>query len=486
MENAARRRLDAVLFAASAAAFVVLRIPLYTQPGLQLGWNSDSALFGIIAREMVRESKVLWFFPGQDYLGTLTSMFAVAVGLLMNDVGPLALRLAVAFELILGLFFFWDALRRTWGRGAAHLVVFWLVAGPSWFFKLSYAPNAEQMFLVGAAITWFVASRRFETLWQWAILGILGGLGWWAHRGAVLVLPAAVMTVVWFDGWRGWRRVTNAALAFGAGIALGCLPLLAGRLQIDQPLYRPVTAVWSLDRAAQRLVETLMNDFWTFLGAREHRFGVLLAVVMVSLAAAGASRLRRERNSVFLIISLATSLGFWIFSTNAYSGATRYLALALPIVLGLAARGVVLLWSWTPAARVVAVAAVLLVAVSYYGGRILETNRIAAGKGEQHEQWPGGFDPRPALRQLRDGDYRACYADFWIAYKLEWLSGVPFIPYRSVDRTQMRSIRLAALPGPKCRVGMDGTVSRLSAPEEAALRAETVAHHLRRARSESR
>ena len=98
--------------AAILAAFAAIRLPLYTQPGLILGWNSDAALFGMMGRAM-REG---WDFPlyfwGQFYMGTVTSMLAAAAGFVLGEVGPLALRIAAAFEVVVGSVLFWLGLLR--------------------------------------------------------------------------------------------------------------------------------------------------------------------------------------------------------------------------------------------------------------------------------------------------------------------------------------------------------------------------------------
>ena len=63
-------------------------------------------------------------------------------------------------------------------------------------------------------------------------------------------------------------------------------------------------------------------------------------------------------------------------------------------------------------------------------------------------------DPRPKARELIASEYHVCYADYWFAYKYEYLTNrkVLFIPYHSEDRTPKRSRRLADSPERKCLV----------------------------------
>lgn len=478
--------VDVSLLGLAVAGFLLLRLPLYTMPGVQLGWNSDSAIFGLIARQMLAEGTVIWFYWGQDYLGTLTSMAAAVAGLLLADgVGPLALRIAVAAELIVGLLFFWDALRRIWGRAAAHLTVWWLIAGPSYFFKLSYAPNAEQMFFVGAIIFWVVVRLRFRHAWHWTLLGLLTGIAWWAHRGAALLVPAAVATVCVFEpDWRRIARATTAVVAFAAGAGIGVLPIALGYARVDQPLYAPQLPAVTPAHVMARLAETVRYDLAAFVGADGGAGSALAALLLVAGVAIGLARFRPGRGEVFVAGSIASCFAFWIVSPIAYSGATRYLVLALPLVFGLAAQGMLLAWrSGGRGRRMGVIAAAAFVAISFQTGRWREMRAIAAGRGERHEHWPGAFDPRPTVTALRENGCDVAYADFWLAYKLEWLSGVPFIPYRSVDRTQTRSMRLASLPLRQCFVRIDGAVVLLNEREKATFRNETLAHWNRRSGS---
>ena len=105
-------RVEWASLLAVAVAFVAIRLPLYTRPGLILGWNSDAALFGMMARAM----RAGWDFPlyfwGQFYLGTLTSMLTALLG----EPSPLTLRIAASLEVAAAIFFFWLALRRIFGR----------------------------------------------------------------------------------------------------------------------------------------------------------------------------------------------------------------------------------------------------------------------------------------------------------------------------------------------------------------------------------
>ncbi len=459
---------------AAAIVFIALRWPLYTMPGIQLGWHSDAALLGLMARA-IAEGNYPVFFWATDYLAPLTSVFALIGSMSTGAINPLALRIGAAIEIFGAIVFCQAALRRAVGRRAALFATFFICAGPAFLFKLSYAPlSAEQYFFLGSVAFYYVARTRFTRLHQWLMLGVMTGIGWWVHRGVIFVIAPSLLTIAIYDreAVRAWRDRFAAAFAFIGGIAIGAIPMAFGKVMIDQRLYLPVKADWSIANVLQRIVETIRFDLWELLGA-EHW---ILGITFIALLAFALRRVAMSRELFLTLSILATTFAFWIFSTDAYRGAVRYIVIALPILYALAARSIVSLWDARQ--RTLAIAALIVIALGLYIPRVQQTRAVVAARLEQHENWPGGFDPRPALHELQRGHYTVCYANVWVAHKLEWLSDptVRFIPYRSVNRQMVESLRLARTPGPKCFVDLEGHVRALSDAEENELRLEVVWH----------
>lgn len=92
MKSANRRDGTFAPFISILGAMLALRIPLYTSPGVRLGWNSDVAIYGLIARSMAHDHSLTFFFWAEDYLGTLTSFFTLAGAALVGEITPLAVR----------------------------------------------------------------------------------------------------------------------------------------------------------------------------------------------------------------------------------------------------------------------------------------------------------------------------------------------------------------------------------------------------------
>lgn len=468
--------------ALSAAAFLLVRLPLYADPGLRLGWHSDAALIGLMARALAEGDYPLLYWAC-DYVAPLTSVFAAALGTsILPNVGPLALRLGLAIEVIAALILFHAALRRSVGRRAALLATFWTSAGPAFYFKLTYAPlSAEGYFFLSALLLWYVTRTRFVRLHQWLIFGLLTGAGFWIHRGVLFVVVPALLVILWYDR-EFWPRfdLGIAAAVFAAGVFFGYVPAIVGRYHLDQRLYIPVKPGWRLSRVPSRVVETVTQDFWTLIGADTTPWKWLIGAAMVVLLGCAVVRAIRHfeprRETVLAVGVVAVSLAFWMFSTQAYLGALRYIVIAVPILYAFAAREVVAFWDGHR--RVLSAAVAVTIAVALFIPRRQEVAEIVAGRSERFEHWPGDFDPRPALQRIAEDGYVVCYADVWVAHKFEWLSesGVRFIPHRSVNRRMVESLRLAALPGRKCFVDLEGNVRDLSPQEQAALRLETLWH----------
>jgi hypothetical protein len=393
------------------------------------------------------------FFWGQRYLGTVTAMLAALIGW-GRHVGPLELRAAAALEVAGGLVFFWLGLRQAVGRRPAMVTALWLAAGPPFLFHFTIAPLGGQLFLAGGALFWCATRPRIN----WFVFGVLSGVGWWMHQGVVFVLLPALAVILVRE-----RRIR--LLPFASGFLLGHIPAILGYLRpADQRLYAPIVPSWTLTAIGHRIADTLEHDWWALLAGEQH----LLTGIAITIAfLIGLRNLTLRRATLIAAGVIITSLAFWMFSTFAFRGAVRYIVVAVPPIYAFAAGG---LLRFRPA---ISIAAIALIAASLAWPRVTYVREVVAGRGEQYEHWPGAFDPRPVLREIQQ--YEICYGDFWVAYKLQFLSDpeVKFIPYRSVNRTMSESWRLARTPGPKCYVTLDGAVRRLSPAEEIAFRNDT-------------
>jgi hypothetical protein len=446
---------------ALAAIFVAIRLPLYTNPGLLLGWNSDAALLGLMARAIREGSDFPIFFWGQFYLGTLTPMVAAAIAdLLRTDhIGPLILRVATSIQLMIAFGFFWAALRRMFGRNAALLATCWLVAGPVFLFHFTIAPLAvESLLLVSSVLFWFFTRMQFRRASEWLVPGLLCGLGMWLHQGIIFVIAGIALALL-------TKRVAVSLRSLGVlaiGAAIGYIPAFVSLLRDDPLLYKRALLTWSVPHVVTRITQTVTSDLWLLL-ADASPFGIAIGISLLGLAVVGFLRAPRSLPVLAALWTVVISMAFWMFTLYPYPGAVRYIAPVVPLVYGAAA------FALLRASRNVAGALAILVMVGLYGPRVAQVDDVVAARSERYTNWPGDFDPRPTLAEIREGGYRVCYGEVWVAHKLEWLSEptVRFVPIQSVHRTLLQSMRLIQEPGDKCHVDNDGNVRRLSAAEEA-------------------
>lgn len=502
-----RRFYRYLLPATCCLIFVTLRWPLFLDPALHLGWNSDAAVFGMIAKAIAAGRDFPIFFWGQSYMGPLTSYLAAPLVWVMHPMR--ALRLAASLEVLAGILFYWLGLRRAFDERVANVTALWLAIGPSYVMFFSIATiGGEPMFFLSAIIFWFAQTTGLTRPRHWLILGLLAGFGWWIHQGTVFAVAAAVLAQLTGDRsqltgfhWPRSAIVAGLSIVVGVDVILGALrslgfevpsfflydpllePLIAlllllavANLDVLRPLLRMDRRVFifaggaivgylpviiatlrgavlktygfsapgmPLRGTVEHAITFLRSDLWLFLGMAA---SVLVVPFFI------AAMLRRPGLEMPLI-TILLCLIFYLFSARAYPGAVRYIVSALPMVYAFAADAMLRVRG--------GVIAVLAVALALLVPRVEQVRDVGAGRAEAYASLPGAFDPRPTLRQIEAGRYSVCYADYWIAYKLQWVSDerIRFIPYRSFDRTKAVSRALAALPGSKCYVDNGGRVT---------------------------
>src|SRR5438067_7811454 len=213
---------------AIVALFIALRAALFVDPALHLGWNSDAAIFGLMAKAIAAGRELPLFFWRQSYMGVMTSYLAAPLMHAMN--GALALRIASTIEVLAGILFYWLALRVGSPPSAAkaNVVALWLAIGPAYLMQFSIAPiGGEQMFVLSAIIFWFAVRTGLARDRHWFILGLLAGFGWWIHQGIAFALAAAVIAAILRSEW--WRNVRAIPMRRPPLVAI----ILAALIAID-------------------------------------------------------------------------------------------------------------------------------------------------------------------------------------------------------------------------------------------------------------
>ncbi|HUP50788.1 MAG TPA: glycosyltransferase family 39 protein [Thermoanaerobaculia bacterium] len=222
--------------------FSFLRFPLFREPGVRLGWHSDAAVFGLMARD-IYEGTFHLFWWGQSYMGTLTSMFGALGGLIVAPfgvtppVGPLGMRVGTAIEWLAMIAFFWLVFRIAFGPAVAIIVALLLTMGPDWFFHSQLAPRGGEMLLFLSGAILLVAAGGLRRRRDWFLFGLLCGIGWWMHQGIAFAAGAALLVVILrSEAWEivrlprreyAWRRAAFPTRLLIRSIDVVLLVLLA-------------------------------------------------------------------------------------------------------------------------------------------------------------------------------------------------------------------------------------------------------------------
>jgi hypothetical protein len=568
---------SAALFAV-LIVYVLLRLPLLFRGTLPLGWNSDAAIFGLMAKAIFARRDFPIFFWGQSYMGPLTSWVSVLVALFTRAVNPFALRVAAMLEGIGAIVFFWLGLRRAFDDRSVAIAMLWVAIGPAFLMPFVIAPiGAEQMFFLSAVLFWFAVRTMLAQRRDWFLFGILAGFGWWINQGVVFVIAATIVVMVakseWFSSLREaarlpgrqvarlpipsrqpgnpatrqpaglpGRRVTRLAIPsrqpgnpatwqlhtshwqlntkylLNAIQAILLLDALLGALHewgvhvtglfLFDPVAEPlvlaaivfVISKLPLPMPPLRTTATFLAGFaigyapvivGAFTGAYAPKYGpgiamitarglpmhvrgvipdlVPFAIVLIPLVfwmwrrfavAVPAGRAPAQSSSRSIaIFTIVIAFLFYLGSARVHVGQSRYMVAALPMVYAFASEE---LGRW----RRVGMAAAMLFALVLAVQRMQQVRDVEQARSEGYGDFLPNQDPRVILASIDRGGYRICYADYWLAYKLEWVSDgkVQFIPWHSYDRNIPESRRRIAAPVPKCFVDKRGGVRFASRP----------------------
>jgi hypothetical protein len=497
------------------ALFILLKLDLLREPAIWLGWNSDSAIFGLMAKRMRDGAGFDVYFWGQNYLGTLTSALAALLRRALLDplgfgpeAGPLALRLSSLAQVAFGIAVSFLAVERLFGYAAALFAGMWLAVSPPFLVQFSAAPMGPEMALALGSVLFFLTAdsltRTPALLDRPAVrlvFGAVAGAGWWVNQTIAFVLvPCSLILLLRSQAYAGFVERIRRPLAgngaqprhrdpsdargaavlwtlpLAAGFAIGHFPAWpGGLLGWYPPHYMFVTPYFPEPDWLLRLGKFLTTDLRRLFGledgvASTAIFGIALLPValvlfhhrrkLLSLLLLAPSR----PGGVELVTAIVAAGAYFFTLTGRLPAQLRYIAPVLPAALALvgaaAIESVALVRRRLPRLFTGLAACSLALA----GLRLLE--RSAAGTVREILATP---DPRPLLREIEARRYRVCHADYWVAYKLQFLSDerVRFVPWHSFDRNRPQSARLREEPGPHGLVLPDGTIRDWTAADAA-------------------
>ncbi|NRA65144.1 MAG: hypothetical protein HRU19_11720 [Pseudobacteriovorax sp.] len=170
------------------------------------GWDSDSAIIGLMATDLYQNGNFPYYYWGQEYLGPLTSWVSVPIQHVFDFIGtsvsiekkpylvhPLTLSIASSLVFFTGFFAISEIIRKSYSPFAAYMFLLLACASGSFLAKLSFRPlGHEALYLcIGmlATSTYYLQKQPINRVYQvW--FGATIALVLWIHHGAMLLLAA--------------------------------------------------------------------------------------------------------------------------------------------------------------------------------------------------------------------------------------------------------------------------------------------------------
>lgn len=438
--------LPAALLAAAGLRFVLSyfeRVP----------FNGDEAVVGLMARHILQGERPVFFY-GQAYMGSLGAWLTAGMFALAGE-SVAAIRWVQILIFLLFLTAAWGAAYQLFqDTRPANLTSWMLACGPVNLILYTTATlgGYGELLALGTLVLWLVLritniKERSSPGW-WLVLGLAGGLAFWVHALAVVyLLPATLLLVVASRLWT-WKQI----LAAGAAFLAGSSPWWVYNFQHDFSALHALSGVqYGATTLAQRLVGLLLLGLPAVAGLRFPwsaemaplpvlatgiLLHLLLGLYLLSRALARQRLALESPTGRGIVLLGGVGLSFVILFLGSRFGVDatgRYLLpLHLPVAVAFSA---MLSAAWRR--RPKAAAALFLLVISFYGLQVWRAAALSDGLTTQ-------FDPLTRFDNshddalidfLRAEDEKLGYTNYWVAYRIAFLSQeeiiyAPMLPYK--------------------------------------------------------
>lgn len=420
--------------------------------GLHLWWvfhtrlTSDQAIAGLMGRQ-IRHGQMFTFYWGQAYGGV--EPYVVAAVTAFDPTSGSLLNLVPTLLAALTAVLVWRAARRIVPPGTEVLGV---VAGAAmWLGPQALLTNSSEELgfrgvTLAAGAGMILLALRAGTTGRWTDLGLLGlvaGVGWWSSPEIVYFgLPAAGAFLA-----GGRRPPLGDSLLIPAGFLLGAGPWIATNIRSGLDSLKPGSSPsYVKSDYAGRLDVFVHKTLPMMLGFRLPLTGqwvwgtvgrvlcwlavaALFAVAVAAVAGLGPAAGRWARRGLGAGL-LAFPLIYAVFPATSYWQQGQYGVFLIPLaILAVTATVAGLLREGGRSARsearaltaLTAVGLVAAVALTLSGFRDL---RAAGHMGGYFTGWGDQDREQVAVMAgLEAQGVRNAYAEYWVAYDLDYLSG---------------------------------------------------------------
>jgi hypothetical protein len=403
--------------------------------GAAVAVTPDGALSGIVALHVANGIERLVFVPQVPYSGSLKSHLTAPLALAMDPARAFAL-VSVGFYLayVAGLF---RLALLVAGRRAATLAGLYAAFSPAFVtrYSLSNDGNYVEVLALGTwalwlAVRWTREDRARPRLAFAA--GLLLGLGFWCHILAVIHLAAIATVFALVAGLeRAFLAAARSLLALAAGAAIGYAPGWLWNLANDwESFHYLVPGAARTDEAGAsglagalsglgEKLRLMASDHWPVLMGYDTGYGAAVSGLLAALSwlavaaalyAAGrfALRVRRERSWPLgvLLLFAAANLAIALVALPHVPGNPRYILFLMSVVPVFLADALGDGSRWR---RLVLFLLIATGAVASFA-QVPDTLRKDA-------RW------RQFVADLEREGVRYCYTDFFMATRLNFLSG---------------------------------------------------------------
>jgi 4-amino-4-deoxy-L-arabinose transferase-like glycosyltransferase len=402
---------------------VLFRLPFVGQ-GAAGAVTPDGALSGIVMLRVLNGAEHFVFVPNVPYSGSLKSHIAAVMALALDAPRAFALASVLFYAVYVAALVRLAALlpgaSRTVVLGAGLYAAF----APPFVtrYSLSNDGNYVEVLALGTwallfAVRW-VGSPTPRTLALMA--GLLLGLAFWSHILAVIPLVVVGLVFLLYEPLRALQSLPALAAGWILGNAPGLLWNLANQGESFRYLFPGGTAVGGGEssvgittRLSGLLTDQLPVLLGYDLGYGNWTDAALLVLGWVALAllafaifrAARAAWQDRDPALVALVLFYAVNLAVALVALPYLPGNARY-------ILFLTGPAAILLASAMAPTAPGRVALALLIA----GGGVASLAQLP-GTVRTDERWRG------FVAALEASGVRACYTDFYIATRVNFLSG---------------------------------------------------------------
>jgi hypothetical protein len=313
-------------------AGILLRIWLLRLPTGVL--DGDEAIVGLMARHMLHQHEFTTFYWGQNYGGSLGAMVTAGVFAIFGS----SVTTLKAVPLLMGAIaalLVWRLGSRTIGEPGATIagLVFW--AWPTNYVWLATKERAFYWPCLILGLSFLIVALRLvdrpESLRDWMLLGLLGGLGWWTSPQMLyFVVPGLIWLAIKLR-----REQIQLAIPFGFAV-LGALPWVFWNLRNDWSALRP--ASHQFDKGYVGNIEVLFrHGLPVALGLNVIErwiVPVVFPIIYVVILVGGtiALILRRPKPWLLILVVVIFPLLWGLFPVSGVIGDGRYVMFILPAV----------------------------------------------------------------------------------------------------------------------------------------------------------